>query len=169
YAWSHGHRVVNVYGARAALAVVEGSQAQGRRPVFIIEDFCFDMDSLIRRALPNAAIQHFIHVPVAPWDVLQLLLTDEWASILSENGQSLGERMLYETLAGWTAADTLMVQRDVDQVNLPEAIAQVLGPYGYRVDEKTGRIACPGGRGSRTIDCPISCDPWEMVERARHE
>src|SRR5947209_11627782 len=125
------------------------------------------MDSLIRRALPTAAIQHFIHVPVAPWDVLQLLLTNEWASILSENGQSLGERMLYETLAGWAAADTLMVQRDVDQANLLEAIAQVLGPYGYRVDEKTGRIACPGGRRSHTTVWPIRCDPSEMVKRAQ--
>ena len=107
YAWNHGHRVVNAYGAQAALAVAGDVQAQGRRPVFLIEDFGFDMDSLIRRALPNAAIQHFIHVPVAPWNVLQLLLTDEWARILTENGQSLGERMLYETLAGWTAADTL--------------------------------------------------------------
>src|SRR3989440_9383813 len=100
YAWNQGHRVVNAYGAQAALAVAGDAQAQGRRPVFLIEDFGFDMDSLIRRALPNAAIQHFIHVPVAPWNVLQLLLTDEWARILTENGQSLGERMLYETLAG---------------------------------------------------------------------
>ena len=169
YAWNHGHRVVNAYGAQAALAVAGNAQAQGRRPVFLIEDFGFDMDSLIRRALPNAAIQHFIHVPVAPWNVLQLLLTDEWARILTGNGQSLGERMLYETLSGWTAADTLMVQRDVDQANLLEAIAQVLGPRGYRVDEKTGRIACPGGRCSHTTVCPISCDPWEMVERARLE
>jgi len=88
--------------------------------------------ALIRKALPNAAIQHFIHVPVAPWDVLQLLLTDEWARILTENGQPLGERMLYETLVGWIAADTLMVHRGVDQANLLEAIARVLGPHGYR-------------------------------------
>ncbi len=169
YAWDHGHRVVNAYGAQAALAVADDAQAQGRRPVFLIEDFSFDMDSLIRKALPNAAIQHFIHVPVAPWNVLQLLLTDEWARILTENGQPLGERMLYETQAGWTAADTLMVQRDVDQANLLEAIAQVLGPHGYRVDEKTGSVAHPDGRRSRTTVCPISCDPWEMVERARFE
>src|SRR2546421_742027 len=40
YAWNHGHRVVNAYGVQAALAVA--GNAQGRRPVFLIEDFGFD-------------------------------------------------------------------------------------------------------------------------------
>ena len=60
-AWFDGYRVVNAAIAERALAI--GRQLP-RRPLFLTQDYqLYLAPELIRSALPDAAMQHFIHVP----------------------------------------------------------------------------------------------------------
>src|SRR5207237_1357536 len=59
--WFDGYRVVNAAIAERALAI--GRQLP-RRPLFLTQDYqLYLAPELIRSALPDAAMQHFIHVP----------------------------------------------------------------------------------------------------------
>lgn len=60
-AWFDGYRVVNAAIAERAL---EMARELPRRPLFLTQDYqLYLAPELIRSALPDAAMQHFIHVP----------------------------------------------------------------------------------------------------------
>lgn len=60
-AWFDGYRVVNAAIAQRAIAL---ARELPRRPLFLTQDYqLYLAPELIRAALPDAAMQHFIHVP----------------------------------------------------------------------------------------------------------
>jgi trehalose 6-phosphate synthase len=60
-AWSHGYARVNEAIAERALEV---AQALPRRPLFLTQDYqLYLAPAVIRKAMPDAVLQHFIHVP----------------------------------------------------------------------------------------------------------
>ena len=60
-AWLDGYRVVNAAIAERALSV---SRSLPRRPLFLTQDYqLYLAPELIRSAMPDAVMQHFVHVP----------------------------------------------------------------------------------------------------------
>jgi trehalose 6-phosphate synthase len=60
-AWFDGYRVVNAAIAERAVAL---ARELPRRPLFLTQDYqLYLAPELIRSALPDAAMQHFVHVP----------------------------------------------------------------------------------------------------------
>lgn len=60
-AWSDGYRVVNAAIAEVALAA---ARRLPRRPLFLTQDYqLYLAPERIRSAMPDAAMQHFVHVP----------------------------------------------------------------------------------------------------------
>lgn len=60
-AWFDGYRVVNAAIAERAIGL---ARALPRRPLFLTQDYqLYLAPELIRAALPEAAMQHFVHVP----------------------------------------------------------------------------------------------------------
>ena len=135
-AWFDGYRVVNAAIAERALAL---GRELPRRPLFLTQDYqLYLAPELIRSALPDAVMQHFIHVP---WPEPRYL-------------KVLPAAMREPILKGLLANDIVGLQTSLDVHNFLRCCVELLG---LRVAEGEGAVFF-GGRLVWVRAYPVSID-----------
>jgi len=135
-AWFDGYRVVNA--AIADRAVALGRQLP-RRPLFLTQDYqLYLAPELIRSALPDAAMQHFIHVP---WPEPRYM-------------KVLPAAMREAIFKGLLANDIIGLQTSLDVHNFLRCCVELMG---LRVAEAEGAVFF-GGRLVWVRAYPVSID-----------
>lgn len=118
-AWSEGYRRVNAAIAQRALTI---GRQQPHRPLFLTQDYqLYLAPELIRSALPDAVMQHFVHVPWPEPRYLKVLPA------------SMREPILHGLLAN----DIIGLQTSLDVDNFLRCCAELMG---LRVDDAGGVV-----------------------------
>ena len=140
HAWFEGYRVVNAAIAERALSV---ARELPRRPLFLTQDYqLYLTPELIRAAMPDAVMQHFIHVP---WPEPRYL-------------KVLPAAMREPILRGLLANDIVGLQTSLDVSNFLRCCAELMG---LRVAESEGAVLY-GGRLVWVRAYPVSIDVEAM-------
>jgi len=135
-AWFDGYRVVNAAIAERALSV---ARKLPRRPLFLTQDYqLYLAPELIRSALPDAAMQHFIHVP---WPEPRYM-------------KVLPAAMREAIFKGLLANDIIGLQTSLDVHNFLRCCVELMG---LRVAEAEG-VVLYGGRLVWVRAYPVSID-----------
>jgi trehalose 6-phosphate synthase len=122
-AWAEGYCVVNAAIAETAISVARALQ---RRPLFLTQDYqLYLTPGLIRSALPEAVLQHFIHVP---WPEPRYL-------------KVLPAAMRDPILKGLLANDIIGLQTSLDVQNFLHCCVELLG---LRIAEAEGAVLYNG-------------------------
>ena len=154
-AWIEGYVEVN---RQMAAKVVEVARAAAARPLVFVHDYqLYLVPGLVRKELPNAIIQHFIHVP---WP------TPQYWKVLPKNKRDA-------ILDGLLGCDIVGFQSSLDVRNFLLTCEE---NGGLQVDEKE-KAVLSGGRVIYARHYPISVDvPTTMrlaesrgVKRQEHE
>jgi len=139
-AWDLGYVRVNEDVAERAIEV---ARALPRRPLFLTQDYqMYLAPAVIRKAIPQAAMQHFVHVPWPPPRYMKVLP----ASIRSP------------ILEGLLANDIVGLQTTVDVYNFLRCCAELMG---LRVDAADG-VVLYRGRLVWVRSYPVSTDVEAM-------
>jgi trehalose 6-phosphate synthase len=135
-AWTDGYVQVNM---QMAEKVIELAHEAARPPLVLVEDYqLYMVGRLVREAVPNALIQHFVHVPwptAQYWKVLPMHMRDR----------------IFEGLLG---CDIVGFQTSTDVRNFLLTCEENLG---LQVDEQE-RAVISGGRIVYARNYPISTD-----------
>jgi trehalose 6-phosphate synthase len=135
-AWADGYVQVNL---QMAEKVIELARARSDPALVLVEDYqLYLMPRLIRQALPNALIQHFVHVPwptAQYWKVLPMHMRDP-------------------ILEGLLGCDIIGFQSSIDVRNFLLTCEENMG---LQVDEHE-RAVVSGGRIVYVRHYPISVD-----------
>jgi trehalose 6-phosphate synthase len=143
-AWFDGYCVVNAAIAELAISV---SRRLPRRPLFMTQDYqLYLAPALIRSALPDAAMQHFIHVP---WPEPRYM-------------KVLPSAMREAIFRGLLANDIIGLQTSLDVHNFLRCCVELMG---LRVAEAEGAIFY-GGRLVWVRAYPVSIDVEAMRQLA---
>ena len=135
-AWSEGYVEVN---RQMAEKVIELSKVAADPPLVLVHDYqLYLVPKLVRTALPNAVIQHFVHVP---WPTAQY-----W--------KVLPKHMRDPILEGILGCDVIGFQTSLDVRNFLLTCEENLG---LQVDERE-RAVVAGGRIVYARHYPISVD-----------
>jgi trehalose 6-phosphate synthase len=135
-AWDNGYVEVN---RQMAAKVVELGRAATGRPLVLVHDYqLYLVPAMVRRALPGAAIQHFVHVP---WPTPQY-----W--------KVLPRHMRDAILEGLLGCDIVGFQSSLDVRNFLLTCEE---NAGLQVDERE-RAVLAGGRVVYARHYPISID-----------
>ena len=122
-AWFDGYRVVNDAVAKTALATARGLP---RRPLFLTQDYqLYLAPELIRSEMPDAAMQHFVHIP---WPEPRYL-------------KVLPATMREPILKGLLANDIIGLQTILDVHNFLRCCVELMG---LRVAEAEGAVLYRG-------------------------
>ena len=149
-AWRAGYRPANEILADAAVRAA-GPATDGRRPVFLLQDYhLYLAPARIRERIPDATILHFTHIPWPPASVWQLL------------PQGL-RRAICE---GLLASDIVGLQTDRYATHFLDTVASFV--RDARVDPD-GRAVRWRGRRIRVRSYPISVDPEGLLRFAHSE
>jgi trehalose 6-phosphate synthase len=139
-AWSNGYMRVNAAIAHQAVQV---ARAATGRPLFLTQDYqLYLAPTLIREARPDAAMQHFIHVP---WPAPRYL------KVLPSSIRDL-------IIQGLLANDIVGLQTNLDVDNFLRCCAELMG---LRVDADDG-VVLYRGRVVRVRSYPVSIDVVAM-------
>jgi len=139
-AWFDGYRVVNEAVAKAALAT---ARALPRRPLFLTQDYqLYLAPELIRSEMPDAAMQHFVHIP---WPEPRYL-------------KVLPATMREPIFKGLLANDIVGLQTSLDVHNFLRCCVELMG---LRVAEAEGAVLY-GGRLVWIRAYPVSIDVEAM-------
>src|SRR6266566_7053818 len=139
-AWFDGYRVVNEAVAKAALAT---ARALPRRPLFLTQDYqLYLAPELIRSEMPDAAMQHFVHIP---WPEPRYL-------------KVLPATMRDPIFKGLLANDIVGLQTSLDVHNFLRCCVELMG---LRVAEAEGAVLY-GGRLVWIRAYPVSIDVEAM-------
>ena len=139
-AWFDGYRVVNEAVAKAALAT---ARALPRRPLFLTQDYqLYLAPELIRSEMPDAAMQHFVHIP---WPEPRYL-------------KVLPAMMREPIFKGLLANDIVGLQTSLDVHNFLRCCVELMG---LRVAEAEGAVLY-GGRLVWIRAYPVSIDVEAM-------
>jgi trehalose 6-phosphate synthase len=135
-AWFDGYQVVNAAIAERALSV---ARQLPRRPLILTQDYqLYLAPELIRSALPDAAMQHFIHVP---WPEPRYM-------------KVLPAAMREAIFKGLLANDIIGLQTSLDVHNFIRCCVELMG---LRVAEAEGAVIY-GGRLVWVRAYPVSID-----------
>ena len=135
-AWLDGYRVVNEAVARTALAT---ARLLPRRPLFLTQDYqLYLAPELIRSEMPDAAMQHFVHIP---WPEPRYL-------------KVLPATMRDPIFKGLLANDIIGLQTSLDVHNFLRCCVELMG---LRVAEAEGAVLY-GGRLVWIRAYPVSID-----------
>jgi trehalose 6-phosphate synthase len=135
-AWSDGYRVINAALADRAVSI---ARELPRRPLFLTQDYqLYLTPELIRSALPDAVLQHFIHVPWPEPRYLKVLPT------------AIREPILKSLLAN----DIIGLQTSLDVHNFLRCCDELMG---LRVAEAEAAVLF-GGRLVWIRPYPVSID-----------
>jgi len=135
-AWFDGYRVINAAIAERALSI---SRQLPRRPLFLTQDYqLYLAPEHIRSALPDAAMQHFIHVP---WPEPRYM-------------KVLPAAMREGIFKGLLANDIIGLQTSLDVHNFLRCCVELMG---LRVVEAEGAVLS-GGRVVWVRAYPVSID-----------
>lgn len=147
-AWSDGYRVVNAGIADLALSV---AARLPRRPLFLTQDYqLYLVPDRIRSAQPNAALQHFIHVPWPEPRYLKVLPA------------AMREPIIKSLLAN----DIVGLQTSLDVNNFLRCCVELMG---LRVAESEG-VVFYSGRMVWVRAYPVSIDVdslWRLGDSQR--
>lgn len=147
-AWTEGYKAVNRLFAQAIIEEAEGAPTP---PVILIQDYqLYCVANEVRKALPNATIQQFVHIP---WPGAQY-----WKLIPRYMRHDILHGMLGNSIIGF------QTQRDARQ--FLDTVQQELG---YTVDMKHGTIASPDGRVVEVHAYPISISVGEFEDLKKAE
>jgi trehalose 6-phosphate synthase len=145
HAWREGYEHVN---RLLAERVVEVSRSSAKAPLILIQDYqLYCVARLVRDALPDAQIQHYIHIP---WP------TPHYWTILPK-------RIRDAILQGLLSNDIVGFQTERDVRNFLMTCEENLS-LGVDFAERTVFFE---GRAVRVRSYPISIDVEGLVERAR--
>jgi len=143
-AWFEGYCVVNAAIAGLAISV---SRELPRRPLFLTQDYqLYLAPDLIRSALPDAAMQHFVHVP---WPEPRYI-------------KVLPSAIRDAIFRGLLANDIIGLQTSLDVHNFLRCCVELMG---LRVAEAEGAIFY-GGRLVWVRAYPVSIDVDAMRQLA---
>ncbi|MFZ0215203.1 MAG: trehalose-6-phosphate synthase [Candidatus Dormiibacterota bacterium] len=135
-AWREGYVRVNELMAERVVGVAQGRE---RTPLVLTQDYqLYLAPAIVRRALPAATLQQFIHIP---WPT-----PNYWKVIPHEMRQAI--------LDGLLANDVVGFQTSVDARNFLHSCEELLG---LRVDHREGAVL-HGGRAVWARHYPISVD-----------
>jgi trehalose 6-phosphate synthase len=135
-AWFDGYRVVNAAIAARALSV---SRRLPRRPLFLTQDYqLYLAPELIRAAMPEAVMQHFVHVPWPEPRYMKVL-----PAVMRE-----------AIFKGLLANDVIGLQTSLDVHNFLGCCVELMG---LRVAEAEGAVLF-GGRLVWVRAYPVSID-----------
>ena len=141
-AWFDGYRVVNAAIAERAVAA---ARELPRRPLFLTQDYqLYLAPELIRSALPEAAMQHFVHVP---WPEPRYM-------------KVLPAAMREAIFKGLLANDIIGLQTSQDVHNFLRCCVELMG---LRVAEAEGTVFW-GGRLVWVRAYPVSIDVDAMKQ-----
>jgi trehalose 6-phosphate synthase len=141
-AWFDGYRVVNQAIAERAVSI---ARELPRRPLFLTQDYqLYLTPELVRSALPDAVLQHFIHVPWPEPRYFKVLPTS----------------MREPILKGLLANDIIGLQTSPDVHNFLRCCDELMG---LRVAEAEGAVLY-GGRVVWIRAYPVSIDFDAMVQ-----
>ena len=141
-AWSKGYVRVNAAIAQRALEV---ARSLPRRPLFLTQDYqLYLAPAVIRKAMPDAVMQHFIHVP---WPAPRYM-------------KVLPASMREPILDGLLANDIVGLQTSLDVDNFLSCCAELMG---LRVEAADG-VVLYRGRLVWVRAYPISTDVDAMKE-----
>ncbi len=141
-AWFDGYRVVNASIAERALAI---ARELPRRPLFLSQDYqLYLAPELIRSAMPEAAMQHFIHVP---WPEPRYM-------------KVLPAAMREAIFKGLLSNDIIGLQTSLDVHNFLRCCVELMG---LRVAEAEGTVFW-GGRLVWVRAYPVSIDVDAMKQ-----
>ncbi len=136
HAWTNGYVEVNTAIARRALAV---ARTLPRRPLFLTQDYqLYLAPSVIRKAMPDAVMQHFVHVPWPPPRYMKVLPASMREPIFD----------------GLLANDIVGLQTSADVYNFLRCCAELMG---LRVDAADG-VVLYRGRLVWVRSYPVSTD-----------
>lgn len=140
-AWDEGYAKVN---AAIAEAVVAEAGGRGSRAIVLLQDYhLYLAPAIIRRHLPRAAIQQFVHIP---WPAIRY-----W--------EFLPERFLRQIVESLAACDVVGFQTETDARNFLLCAREVLPDC--RVSFDTGRIV-RGRHSTLARAYPITIDADEV-------
>jgi trehalose 6-phosphate synthase len=143
-AWFDGYSVVNAAIAERAVSI---SRRLPRRPLFMTQDYqLYLAPDLIRSALPDAAMQHFIHVP---WPEPRYM-------------KVLPAAMREAIFKGLLANDIIGLQTSLDVHNFLRCCVELMG---LRIAEAEGAVFY-GGRLVWVRAYPVSIDVDAMRQLA---
>jgi trehalose 6-phosphate synthase len=135
-AWFDGYRVVNAAVAETAVSI---SRQLPRRPLFLTQDYqLYLAPELIRSALPDAVMQHFVHVPWPEPRYMKVL-----PAVMRE-----------AIFRGLLANDVIGLQTSLDVNNFLRCCVELMG---LRVAEAEGAVLY-GGRLVWIRAYPVSID-----------
>ena len=141
-AWFDGYRVVNASIADRAVTI---ARQLPRRPLFLTQDYqLYLAPELIRSALPEAAMQHFIHVPWPEPRYMKVL-----PAVMRE-----------AIFKGLLANDIIGLQTSLDVHNFLRCCVELMG---LRVAEAEGAVFF-GGRVVWVRAYPVSIDVDAMKQ-----
>ncbi len=145
HAWNEGYRRVNQLFAQQ---VVREARRGSKRPLVLVHDYhLYLLPRLVRRELPDAAIQHFVHIP---WPTPQY-----W--------KVLPKYMRDEIMDGLLATDIIGLQTRTDVRNFLLTCEENMGlPVDLRQQTTFYR-----GRTTWVRNYPISIDVREFEAAAR--
>jgi trehalose 6-phosphate synthase len=143
-AWAEGYVEVN---RMFAAKVVEVARAKKGRPLVLVHDYqLYLVPRLVRKELPSAVIQHFVHVP---WPTPQY-----WKVLPKEMRDAI--------LEGLLGCDVIGFQSSLDVRNFLLTCEE---NGGLKVDERE-RAVVSGGRVTYARHYPISIDVQSMMHLA---
>jgi trehalose 6-phosphate synthase len=142
HAWERGYLPVNEAFARAAVRELARGDVRG---VMLHDYHFYSAPALIRRARPDAALQHFIHIP---WPA-----PSEW--------RRLPEPMVVEVCRGLLGNDSIVFQTNECVENFLDLCAAAL--QSAEVDRPSGEVTLDGRR-TRVWANGISVDPDALQE-----
>ncbi|HKW73282.1 MAG TPA: trehalose-6-phosphate synthase [Candidatus Dormibacteraeota bacterium] len=141
-AWFEGYRVINAAIADRAVSL---ARELPRRPLFLTQDYqLYLTPELVRSALPDAVLQHFIHVPWPEPRYFKVLPTS----------------MREPILKGLLANDIIGLQTSLDVHNFLRCCDELMG---LRVAEAEGAVLY-GGRLVWVRAYPVSIDVDAMAQ-----
>ena len=141
-AWLDGYSVVNAAIAACALSVARGLP---RRPLFLTQDYqLYLAPELIRSAMPEAVMQHFVHIP---WPEPRYL-------------KVLPASMREPILKGLLANDIVGLQTSLDVQNFLRCCVELMG---LRIVEPEN-VVLYGGRLVWIRAYPVSIDVDAMKQ-----
>ena len=140
-AWSEGYITVNQAFARA---VVQESQERGRPPIVIGHDYhLYLMPEFVRQEIPDAIIQHFIHIP--------------WPS--PRYWQMIPDYMIRRICGSLCATNVLGFQTPQDRRSFLDTVEEFLPEA--KVDREVRRVAWSGYQTQVNV-YPISINVSEV-------
>ncbi len=143
-AWAEGYVEVN---RQFAAKVVEVARTTKGRPLVLVHDYqLYLVPRLVRKELPSAVIQHFVHVP---WPTPQY-----WKVLPKEMRDAI--------LEGLLGCDIIGFQSSLDVRNFLLTCEE---NGGLKVDERE-RAVVSGGRVTYARHYPISIDVQSMAHLA---